>query len=62
MARLLRIAVQVVLFCLLLSLVIAIGGEQTGVFEKVVLIVVGGALVWLAPRVRRIGSPRVHHP
>jgi hypothetical protein len=62
MARLLRIALQVVLVFLLLSLVVAVAAEQTGIFEKVALIAAGAALVWLASRVRRIGSPRVHDP
>jgi hypothetical protein len=61
MAGLLRKALQVVLFFLLLSLVVAVAAEQTGIIEKVVLIAAGAALVWLASRVRRIGSPRVHH-
>ena len=60
MIRLLRLALQVVLFFLLLSLVVAVGSAQTGIVEKVVLIAAGAVLVWLASRVRRIGAP-VHH-
>ena len=57
MLRLLRLALQVVLFFLLLSLVVAIGAAETGVVEKVALIAAAAALVWLASRVRRIGAP-----
>ena len=57
MARLLRIALQVVLFFLLLSLAVAIGSGDTGAVEKVALSAAAGVLVWLASRVRRIGAP-----
>jgi hypothetical protein len=57
MLRFIRLALQLVLFCLLLSLVVAVGSAETGGLEKVVLIVVGAALVWLASHVRRIGAP-----
>jgi hypothetical protein len=60
MLRLLRLALQVVLFFLLLSLVVAVASAQTGIVEKVALIAAGAVLVWLASRVRRIGAP-VHH-
>ena len=60
MMRLLRIALQVVLFFFLLSLVVAIASAQTGIVEKGALIAAGAALVWLASRVRRIGA-QVHH-
>jgi hypothetical protein len=56
MIRLLRLALQVVLFFLLVSLVVAIASAQTGAVEKVALIAAGGVLVWLASRVRRIGA------
>ena len=62
MHKLLRMALQVVLFFLLLSLVVAVAAAQTGIFEKVAAIAAGAAVVWLASRVRRIGSPRVRHP
>jgi hypothetical protein len=57
MIRLLRLALQVVLFLLLLSLVVATASAETGVVEKVALIAAGAVLVWLASRVRRIGAP-----
>jgi hypothetical protein len=57
MIRLLRLAVQVVLFLLLLSLAVAIGSAETGVAEKVALLACGAVLVWLAALVRRIGAP-----
>jgi hypothetical protein len=57
MIRLLRIAIQLVLFFFLLSLVVALGSADTGVVEKVVLVGAGALLVWLASRVRRIGAP-----
>jgi hypothetical protein len=59
--RLLRLALQVVLFFLLLSLVVAVAAAETGLVEKVALITAGVVLVWLASRVRRIGAPPVHH-
>ena len=55
--RLLRLALQVVLFFLLLSLVVAVASAQTGTVEKVALIAAGALLVWVASRVRRIGAP-----
>jgi hypothetical protein len=57
MIRLLRLALQVVLFFLLLSLVVAVASAETGTVEKVALIAAGALLVWLASRVRRIGAP-----
>ena len=57
MMRLLRLALQVVLFFLLLSLVVAVASAQTGTVEKVALIAAGALLVWVASRVRRIGAP-----
>jgi hypothetical protein len=60
MIRLLRLALQVVLFFLLLSVVVAVVSAQIGIVEKVVLIAAGAVLVWLASRVRRIGAP-MHH-
>ena len=61
MMRLLRIALQVVLFFLLLSLVVAVAAAETGPVEKVALITAGILLVWLASRVRRIGAPPPRH-
>ena len=57
MLRLLRLALQVVLFFLLLSLVVAVASAQTGAVEKVALVAAGAGLVWLASHVRRIGAP-----
>jgi hypothetical protein len=57
MIRLLRIALQVVLFFLLLSLVIAVASAETGLLEKALLVAAGAVLVWLAARVRRLGAP-----
>ena len=61
MLRLLRLALQLVLVFLLLSLVVAVGSAETGLVEKVALIAVGAVLVWLASSVRRIGVPPAHH-
>ena len=61
MLRLLRLALQLVLLFLLLSLVVAVGSAQTGLVEKVALTAAGVVLVWLASRVRRIGAPPAHH-
>jgi len=61
MMRLLRMGLQVVLFFLLLSLVIAVAAAETGLVEKVALITAGVVLVWLASRVRRMGAPPPAH-
>lgn len=53
----LRVALQVVLFFILLSLVVAVASAQTGAVEKVALIAVGAVLVWFASHVRRVGTP-----
>jgi peptidoglycan/LPS O-acetylase OafA/YrhL len=53
MARLLRLALQVVLFFILLAVVVSIGRPETGPWEKVVLLLLAAALVWLASRVRQ---------
>ena len=50
---LIRVALQVVLFFLLLGVVVAIGDTHTGVAEKVVLGLLGLLLVWVAAQVRR---------
>lgn len=57
MIRLLRLGLQVVLFFLLLSLVVAVASMHTGAVEKVALIGPGAVLAWLASRVQRIGAP-----
>ena len=54
MARLVRLALQVVLFFILLAVVVSIARPETGPLEKVVLLLLGAALVWLAPRVRQM--------
>ena len=46
---------------LTISLVVAVATEETGTFEKLALIPATAVLVWLASRVRRIGSPPLHH-
>jgi hypothetical protein len=56
MLTLFRFALQLVLFFLLLSLVVAVGSGQTGLVEKAALIAVGVVLIWLASHVRRIGA------
>ena len=61
MLTLLRLAIQLVLFFFLLSLVVAVGSAQTGPVEKAALIAAGVALVWLASRVRRIDARSAHH-
>jgi len=58
MLRLLRIALQVVLFFLLLSTVVGVASVGTGVAEKVVPAGLAVGLACLAPWVRRIGVPR----
>lgn len=60
MIRLLRLALQIVLFFLLLSLVVAVASVNTGIVENVALIAAGAVLVWLASHVRRIGAPVRH--
>jgi hypothetical protein len=57
MLRLLRLALQLVLFFLLLSVAVALGAPEVGVLEKVAVAAVGVLLVWLAGRVRRLGLP-----
>ena len=58
MLRLVRIALQLVLFFLLLSTVVGVASGSTGAVEKIVLAAIAGVLVWLAPLVRRIGAAR----
>ena len=52
MLRLLRIALQVVLFFLLLGAVVGLASPDTGVLEKAALAVVVAGLVWLASWLR----------
>jgi hypothetical protein len=60
MLSLLRLALQLVLFLLLLSLVVAVGSAQTGPVEKVALIAAGVVLLRLATQLRRVGAPPAH--
>jgi hypothetical protein len=59
--RLLRLALQAVLFFLLLGAVMAIGAPETGVLEKVALVVIAAGLIWVAVRIRHFGSPHGPH-
>jgi hypothetical protein len=61
MFRLLRLALQLVLLFLLLSVVVAVGSAETGLVEKAALVAAGVVLVWLASRARRIGAPPPDH-
>ena len=54
MLRLVRIALQIVLFFALLSVAVALGAAEVGVLEKIAVAAFGVLLVWLAGRVRRI--------
>lgn len=57
MLRLLRIALQLVLFFLLIAVVVGVASGESGIVEKVALVAAGAVLVWLASRVRRISAP-----
>jgi hypothetical protein len=57
MLGIVRIALQAVLFFLLLGVVIAIGDGDVGLLEKVVVAAFGAVLVWVAVRVRGLGRP-----
>ena len=59
MARLVRLALQLVLFFSLMSVAIAIGTAETGAWEKGALLLLAAGLVWLASRVRGIGARTV---
>ena len=59
--RLVRLAVQAVLFFFILGAVMGIASEETGVVEKIVLAAFIGVLIWLAALVRRIGGPSAPH-
>lgn len=54
MVRLVRLALQLVLFFMLLAAVVAIAAPETGAFEKGALVLLGAGLVWLASRIRQI--------
>ncbi len=62
MLAIVRVALQVVLFFLLLSAVVGIGSGGTGSVEKVVLAVLAAALVYAASLVRRIGARSAPRP
>ena len=49
MAKLLRLALQVVLFFILLSVVVSIARPETGPLEKGALVLAAAALVWRRP-------------
>jgi ABC-type transport system involved in cytochrome c biogenesis permease component len=55
--RLIRLALQAILFFLLLAAVIGIGSGETGAVEKLALAAIGAVVIWLAVLVRRIGAP-----
>jgi hypothetical protein len=55
--RLLRLAIQAVLFFLLLGAVVGIAASETGALEKAVLVAFAALVIWLATLVRRIGEP-----
>ena len=56
MRTLIRVALQIVLFFLLLGVVVSIGASQTGIVEKSLLVLFGLLLVWVAALVRRFGE------
>jgi len=57
MIRLVGIALQLVLFFLLLGAVVGLAAAETGIVEKVVLAALAAGLVWLASVLRRVGRP-----
>ena len=57
MVRIVRFALQVVLFFLLLGVAMALGDGDVGVVEKLVVAVIGVGLIWVAARVRALGRP-----
>jgi len=58
--RLVRLALQAVLFFLLLGAVMGIGSTESGALEKLVFAGFAGVLIWLAVRVREIGAAGPH--
>jgi hypothetical protein len=56
MIRLIRIALQIVLALLLVMTVIGFFSSETGAAEKAVLVLIGGAVIWAASRVRGIAA------
>jgi len=59
MLALLRLALQIVLFFVLLSVVIGLGSTESGLVEKGVLAGLAGVLLWVASFVRQIGARSV---
>ncbi len=57
MLAIVRIALQGVLFFLLLGVVMALGDGNVGLVEKVVAGAIGVVLIWVASVVRRVGRP-----
>jgi hypothetical protein len=52
-----RIALQGVVFFLLLGVVMALGDSNVGLVEKLVAGAIGVALIWVASVIRRLGRP-----
>jgi hypothetical protein len=52
-----RIALQGVVFFLLLGVVMALGDSNVGLVEKLVAGAIGALLIWLAFVIRRLGRP-----
>jgi hypothetical protein len=52
-----RIALQGVVFFLLLGVVMALGDRNVGLVEKLVAGAIGALLIWLAFVIRRLGRP-----
>ncbi len=52
-----RIALQGVVFFLLLGVVMALGDSNVGLVEKLVAGAIGVLLIWLAFVIRRLGRP-----
>ena len=59
--RLVRLALQVVLFLLLLSVVVGLASADTGLLEKGMLAVLAGVIIWLASLVRRLAARPTSH-
>ena len=59
--RLLRILLQLVLFCVVLAAVIGVGSGDTGWAERLVLVAVGLIAIGVAAPVRRIGRAGTAH-
>lgn len=57
MLVLVRTVLQLVLFFLLLSVLVAFASAHTGLVEKGALAVLTGLLIWSCALVRRLGAP-----